>query len=49
MGAIWKRPPFLSSSSAPNMLGESKLGEQYQSIEPLMPTSATVRRLPIMP
>jgi hypothetical protein len=34
---------------APKMLGESQFGEQYQSIDPFMPTSAVVRILPMTP
>ena len=34
---------------APNTLGESKAGKQYQSMEPFMPTSAAVRMLPMTP
>ena len=30
-------PPFLSSKIAPKMLGESKCGQRYQSIESFMP------------
>jgi hypothetical protein len=34
---------------AANTLGESNDGTQNQSMEPLMPTSAAVRMLPMMP
>ena len=34
---------------AANTLGESKCGKQSQSIEPFMPTKATVRMLPMIP
>jgi hypothetical protein len=37
-----KIPPLPASSSAPNTLGELKSGRQHQSIEPFLPTSATV-------
>ncbi len=48
-GATAKRPPFRSSSSAPNTLGESKSGRHSQSIEPRTLTSAAVRMLPMRP
>ena len=48
-GAMLKCPPFSSSSSAANTLGESKRGKHSQSIEPSSPTSAAVRMLPMMP
>jgi len=38
-----------SSSSAANTLGESNRGTQNQSIEPLIPTSATLCLSPIRP
>ena len=41
-GARRKCPPLPASSSAPNTLGESKSGRQPESIEPFLPTSATV-------
>ena len=41
-GASWKRPPFSSSSSPANIDGESKYGKHMKSIEPSMPTRATV-------
>jgi K+ transporter len=47
--AILKKPPFFSSRIAAKMLGESKCGRQHQSIEPSMPTSATVCRSPTTP
>jgi hypothetical protein len=34
---------------APKTLGESKRGQQYQSMVASVPTSATVRRSPITP
>jgi hypothetical protein len=38
-----------SSRIAPNTLGESKFGGQYQSIDPLLPTNAVVCMFPITP
>jgi hypothetical protein len=43
------RPPFWSSRMAANTLGESKWGRHSQSMEPSIPTSAAVRKLPISP
>jgi hypothetical protein len=37
-----KIPPFADIQPAPNTLGESKSGRQHRSIEPFLPTSATV-------
>ena len=37
------------SRIAPKTLGESNRGQQYQSIVPSVPTSATVRRSPMTP
>jgi hypothetical protein len=48
-GAILNRPPRSASRIDPNTLGESKRGQQYQSIVPSVPTSATVCRSPIRP
>ena len=48
-GAMRKKPPRSASSSAPKTLGESKLGQQYQSMVPSTATSATVYRSPITP
>ena len=42
-------PALSSSSSAPNTLGESNRGQQNQSIEPSVLTSAAVCRSPISP
>ena len=44
-----KCPPRSASSIEANTLGESNRGEQYQSIVPSVPTSATVCRSPITP
>ncbi len=44
-----KCPPFSSSSSDPNTLGESKRGQQNQSMVPSVLTSAAVCRSPIRP
>jgi hypothetical protein len=43
------RPPRSASRIAAKTLGESKRGQQYQSIVPSVPTSATVCRSPIRP
>ena len=40
---------FCRSRIAAKTLGESKRGQQYQSIVPSVPTSATVRRSPMTP
>src|SRR3954471_8103903 len=48
-GLMLQWPPRSGSSRAPNTDGESNLGEQNQSIEPSVVTSAAVRRLPISP
>jgi hypothetical protein len=48
-GLIWKNPPFLSSSNAAKMLGESKFGKHIKSMEPFKATRATVLRSPIIP
>lgn len=39
----------LGIESAPNTLGESKHGTQYQSTEPLTPTRAAVCMFPTSP
>ena len=44
-----KRPPRRSSSSDANTLGESKRGQQNQSIVPSVATSAAVCRSPMSP
>jgi hypothetical protein len=49
IGAIRKLPPLRSSRIAAKTLGESKAGRQHQSIEPSVPTSATVCMSPMMP
>src|SRR6266508_2974931 len=43
------RPPWSASRIAGKTLGESKRGQQYQSIVPSVPTSVTVCRSPIGP
>src|SRR5690348_10827307 len=48
-GRIRKWPPRSSSSRAPKTLGESKRGQQNQSIEPSVVTSAAVCRSPMRP
>jgi hypothetical protein len=48
-GATRKKPPRSASRSAAKTLGESKLGQQYQSIVPSTATSATVWRSPMTP
>ena len=48
-GEILKRPPFLSSRIAAKTLGESKCGKQSQSIDPSIPTSATLCMSPMIP
>src|SRR4051794_37784371 len=48
-GRIRKWPPRSSSSSAPNTLGESKRGQQNQSIDPSVVTRAAVCRSPMIP
>ena len=48
-GATRNTPPWPASRIAANTLGESKRGQQYQSIVPSVPTSATVCRSPIKP
>ena len=48
-GEMRNRPPRSASRIAAKMLGESKRGQQYQSIVPSVPTSATVWRSPIRP
>lgn len=48
-GATRKCPPFSRSSSDPNTLGESKRGQQNQSIVPSVVTRAAVWRSPISP
>ena len=49
VGRTRKWPPRSSSSRAPNTLGESKRGQQNQSIDPSVVTSAAVCRSPISP
>src|SRR3954464_16081757 len=49
IGLMLQWPPRSGSSRAPNTDGESNLGEQNQSIEPSVVTSAAVRRSPISP
>ena len=44
-----KCPPFSQSSRAPNTLGESKRGQQNQSMVPSVVTKAAVCRSPIRP
>jgi hypothetical protein len=48
-GKCGNRPPRSASRIAPKTLGESKRGQQYRSIVPSVPTSATVCRSPIRP
>ena len=48
-GAMRKKPPRSASSRAAKTLGESKLGQQYQSIVPSTATNATVCRSPMTP
>ncbi len=48
-GATLKCPPFSRSRRAPNTLGESKRGQQNQSIVPSVVTRAAVCRSPIRP
>jgi hypothetical protein len=48
-GEIRNKPPRSASRIAAKTLGESKRGQQYQSIVPSVPTSATVCRSPIRP
>jgi hypothetical protein len=48
-GEIRNRPPRSASRIAAKTLGESNRGQQYQSIVPSVPTSATVCRSPIRP
>ena len=48
-GATRKCPPRSSSSKAPNTLGESKRGQQNQSIDPSVLINAAVCRSPIKP
>ena len=45
-GANAKRPPRRSSSSDANTLGESKRGQQNQSIVPSVATSAARLKIP---
>ena len=45
--AMRNEPPFWSSRIAAKTLGESKCGMQHQSIDPSMPTRATVCRSPM--
>src|SRR4051794_21100427 len=49
LGRMRKRPPCSSSSRAPNTLGESNLGQQNQSTDPSVVTSAQVCRSPMSP
>jgi hypothetical protein len=46
---IRKRPPRLRSSKEAKTLGESKRGQQNQSMQPSVPTRAEVCRSPINP
>jgi hypothetical protein len=48
-GEIRKKPPWSASRIEAKTLGESNRGQQYQSIVPSVPTSATVCRSPISP
>jgi hypothetical protein len=48
-GEMRNRPPRSASRIAAKTLGESKRGQQYQSIVPSVPTRATVWRSPIRP
>ena len=48
-GASAKRPPFRSSSRDANTLGESKRGQQNQSMVPSVATRAAVWRSPMSP
>jgi hypothetical protein len=48
-GEMRNRPPWSASRMAAKTLGESNRGQQYQSIVPSVPTSATVCRSPIRP
>jgi len=48
-GEMRNRLPWSASRIAAKTLGESKRGQQYQSIVPSVPTSATVWRSPIRP
>jgi hypothetical protein len=41
--SVWKKPPRWPSGLAPNTLGESKCGQQSQTIVPFAATTATVR------
>ena len=47
--AMRNEPPFWSSRIAAKTLGESKCGRQHQSMDPSMPTRATVCRSPMTP
>ena len=44
-----KCPPRSSSSTAPKTEGESKRGQQSQSMEPFTPTKATLLPSPMTP
>ena len=48
-GEIRKLPPRSPSKMAANTLGESNLGNQHQSMEPSVPTSAAEFMSPIRP
>lgn len=49
VGLTVKCPPFSQSRRDPNTLGESKRGQQNQSMVPSVVTSAAVWRSPIRP
>jgi hypothetical protein len=49
VGRDAEQAPWSASRIAAKTLGESKRGQQYQSIVPSVPTSATVCRSPIRP
>jgi hypothetical protein len=44
-----KEPPFSSSRMDAKRLGESKWGKHNQSIDPFVPTMATVCMFPMRP